>query len=104
MHQCSEAVETGWIVYKYLLPNGRVRRPDRESIEEEPIVDLEQRRNVGSLAARRRAGIGMRPVGAPKNVFRFGCDERLCEGRHIGVTRPLLRRTVRPGELHVSLA
>ena len=49
----SKAMQSGRVIHKYLLTNDRVGCPNRELFEEAPVVDLEQWRNVRSLAARK---------------------------------------------------
>ena len=61
----SESVKPRRIVDQNLLADRRIRRPHRQLIEQTTVVDLEQRRHVGRLSARRRNRIRMRPIGTP---------------------------------------
>src|SRR2546427_12878592 len=45
-----KAVQTRWIIHQELAPGGRMRCPHRELVQQAAVIDLEQGRDLGSLA------------------------------------------------------
>src|SRR6266513_1986801 len=84
-----EAVQTRWIIHQDLAPGGRIRCPHRQLVQQAAVIDLEQGRDLGRLAPRRR--VRVRPVRAPDDALRLGGDQRLRELHHVGVIRLELR-------------
>src|SRR5207247_11031116 len=69
-----KAVQTRWIIHQDLAPGGRIRCPHRQLVQQAAVVDLEQGRDLGRLAPRRR--VRVRPVRAPADALRIGGDRR----------------------------
>ncbi len=83
--------------------SGRVGRPNRELVQQTPIVVLAQRPHIGRLAAGSPGGVAMRPVATPKDAIRVGRDQRLGERGRVCIIR-LRRHAIDAGDLDVSLA
>src|SRR5439155_14427545 len=79
----SESIQPCRVVDQNGLPHGSVRRPDRQLIHDAAIVDLQERRDVGSFPARDSGRVRVRPVGAPHDALHVRCDLRLGERRHV---------------------
>src|SRR5256712_9322975 len=80
-----EAVQMRRIIHQDPAPGGRIRGPHRQLVQQAAVIDLEQGRDLGRLAPRRR--VRVRPIGAPDDALRVGGDQRLRERYHVVVIR-----------------
>ena len=81
-----------------------IRRPYRQLVQQPAVVDLEQRRDVGRLLARRCHRVRMRPVGAPDDAVGIRGDQRRASGDAVGIIGREFGGAIGAGDLHIGLA